>query len=337
MMQQSAALAASVAIGGAAAGLGGLSGVSSSDECRLLVGPFSLFAQVVLGVVALCSLVIKWRCEAPPRPVEVWRLDVLKQAAGGFLAHILNVLIAVALASAPEQNARLQNLLVHSECPMYFINFAVDVCFGVPLAALLLFVLERVARAAHWQALQHHGVYGSPPSTRVWVVQFLAWLVILLTTKCALAIPLYRYRARLADLADAVFEPLHAYPKEELVGVMIVAPTLLNIVQYNVIDTLLMDRSRRRICGCCQRSARFQEDGATHASRAEDIVFVDGVGDAALEAQHAAEQTYSVSKGHRASPHLGVRAALLARGSAHDAAGGGGHAGARGGYGAMNG
>jgi len=113
---------------------------SEQGECRLL-GPFALFVQAGLGVLAILSLVFKrWR-EVPRRPVKVWAFDASKQVLGSALLHVLNLIMSMlssgsgdleingpdvlelsAQLAAADAEGRMPN-----PCSFYLINIAVDV------------------------------------------------------------------------------------------------------------------------------------------------------------------------------------------------------------------
>lgn len=104
---------------------------SKDGECRLL-GPFALFVQAGLGVLALSSLVFKrWR-ERPRRPMKVWFFDVSKQVVGSVLLHLLNVLMSMVssedyqLTGSPKQVGDTGGKQPNP-CSFYLINIAVDV------------------------------------------------------------------------------------------------------------------------------------------------------------------------------------------------------------------
>lgn len=121
---------------------------AANGECRLL-GPFALFVQGGLGIVALLSLVWKRYRERPRRPLKVWFFDISKQVFGSVLLHILNLLfsmfssgnyelVAAAKGSQlPVQykdtiSAQVQNVDGHkaNPCSFYLINLAIDVSQG---------------------------------------------------------------------------------------------------------------------------------------------------------------------------------------------------------------
>lgn len=107
-----------------------------NNECRLL-GPFALFVQGALGLLALLSLVFKrWR-ERPRRPLNVWFYDVSKQILGTFLLHLANLGMSMISSGALEvqgQEKELSDAAAASAggdqpnpCSFYLLNLAIDV------------------------------------------------------------------------------------------------------------------------------------------------------------------------------------------------------------------
>ena len=72
--------------------------MATSGSCHLLGGVFAEGVQATLAVIALLSLVVKWRCESPRRLALVWVMDVSKQAGSGLFAHCLNLAAAELLS-----------------------------------------------------------------------------------------------------------------------------------------------------------------------------------------------------------------------------------------------
>lgn len=110
-------------------------------ECHLL-GPFALFVQGALGIMALLSLVYKrWR-ESPKRPWTIWFFDVSKQVVGSVLVHILNLLMSMVGAGdiehAPQTAASKSGgdaqvsddggKSAPNPCSYYLLNLLIDVC-----------------------------------------------------------------------------------------------------------------------------------------------------------------------------------------------------------------
>jgi hypothetical protein len=117
-----------------------------NGECRLL-GPFAIFVQGALGLLALLSLVYKrWR-ERPQRPLKIWFFDASKQVVGSVLVHIANLLMSMLSSgqfsikldpSSVSRRAMGMDGLVErmidshgkykpNPCSFYLLNLAIDV------------------------------------------------------------------------------------------------------------------------------------------------------------------------------------------------------------------
>lgn len=96
---------------------------AENGQCRLL-GPFAVFVQAALGVLALLSLVFKrWR-ERPQRPVKIWAFDASKQVVGSALLHVANLLMS--MMSSGELKAKVVEYQANP-CSFYLLNLAIDV------------------------------------------------------------------------------------------------------------------------------------------------------------------------------------------------------------------
>jgi hypothetical protein len=133
-------------LGTAAALSSGLDQPSDIDngECRLL-GPFAIFVQGALGLLALLSLVYKRYRERPQRPLKIWFFDVSKQVVGSVLVHTANLLMSMLSSgqfnlkinpSSIEARAAIELVgrIVDSKgkyqpnpCSFYLLNLAIDV------------------------------------------------------------------------------------------------------------------------------------------------------------------------------------------------------------------
>ena len=103
---------------------------AENGECRLL-GPFALFIQGALGVLALLSLVYKrWR-ERPQRPIKIWAFDASKQVVGSALLHVANLLMSMFSSGQITPKAGDYEA---NPCSFYLLNLAIDVSrYNMPL------------------------------------------------------------------------------------------------------------------------------------------------------------------------------------------------------------
>lgn len=108
---------------GTSGGRSGSGPGAENGECKLL-GPFALFVQGALGLLALLSLVFKrWR-ERPQRPVKIWAFDASKQVVGSALLHIANLFMSMLSSGGLTMKADSYQA---NPCSFYLLNLAIDV------------------------------------------------------------------------------------------------------------------------------------------------------------------------------------------------------------------
>jgi hypothetical protein len=117
-------------------------------ECRLL-GPFAIFVQGALGLLAMLSLVYKRYRERPQRPLKIWFFDVSKQVVGSVLVHAANLLMSMlssgqfsikvnptsiearAAAELIRRVADPNGKYLPNPCSFYLLNLAIDVSIAL--------------------------------------------------------------------------------------------------------------------------------------------------------------------------------------------------------------
>ncbi|CAK4215351.1 unnamed protein product [Aphanomyces euteiches] len=201
-------------------------------------------------------LIVKRYVERPRRPMRIWLFDASKQAIGAGVAHIANVTIAIALVGFSEENST-------DECAMYFINFTLDTSIGVLLNWLFLRLLVLLARRFKWTALQTPGDYGDPVRVRVWIIQLLAWLIIIVSAKLVIGRFIILFQHSLVEFAHGMFQPLEQHPRVELVLVMVACPCLMNALQFWVQDSFLKRKPKYDLL---PRTERWFEDDTSESS-----------------------------------------------------------------------
>lgn len=200
--------------------------------CQLLGDFISILVQGMLGISALCTLVVKRILENPKREFRVFVYDVSKQAIGQLYAHGLNLLIAIHM-TRPEGD----------QCVWYFVNFIVDVIGGLPLTYGLVLLTNHLARKFNWNSLLS-GEYIKDKwcINRSYLKQIGVWLVVVTTTKLMLyGVVLVPFQSGLVNIGNTILLPVTKHHNEtlELVVVMILVPLTLNIVQYWIQDAFL--------------------------------------------------------------------------------------------------
>lgn len=107
-------------------------------KCELIVGGFAIMIQMILGCVAVSSLVYKRYRERPQRPFKIWVLDTIKLCFGASFGHVANVGIALFMIAGDDATKG-------DECALYFVNGLMDTTLGM---TILYGILRLVSRAA---------------------------------------------------------------------------------------------------------------------------------------------------------------------------------------------
>jgi len=169
--------------------------------------------------------------ERPRRPWLVWFFDASKQAWAGMLQHCVNLAFGVLFASGGNGA---------SECAWYLTNFSISIVCGIFLLWAAMKAYRQVVEQ-YQLTLLRSGEYGNPPSWKPWLAQLLVWGFISagekLLTGIVVILPLHSSLDRFSSWLE---QPLVPYPNAELVLVMVIAPVLLNILFFWVVDNLVM-------------------------------------------------------------------------------------------------
>ena len=189
----------------------------------------------IKGIAIRC--LVKRFFEYPKRSWKVFLLDITKQAFSSELAHIMNLVLAVLLSSLVK---------VGDNCSWYFVNLTIDTTVGVFLCFMLITLVNNIARKYDIMIL-HSGHYfneGMPHTDvninyRIWVVQLTIWCIIVILVKITLFFVQLFFSSELEDYGELVLGGFKGEPEVELVFVMIIAPVVMNSVQYWVQDNFL--------------------------------------------------------------------------------------------------
>ena len=159
-------------------------------NCRLLDGFFSILMQLLLGALSFFSLVLKRKYEHPQRELRVFVYDTSKQVIASLFAHLLNIIFALKLAKLS---------LDDDQCKVYFINFSLDVGFGLILSYLLNKLINHQLKWAGYSKL----ISGNYPDqvdkiiTSEYLAQLGIWISIVLFYKLvvffAIIIPAFSF------------------------------------------------------------------------------------------------------------------------------------------------
>ncbi|KAI9673940.1 MAG: hypothetical protein M1817_002146 [Caeruleum heppii] len=227
-----------------------------NGECELL-GPFALFIQAALGLLAMLSLVWKRSRERPQRPIRIWAFDVSKQVVGSVLVHAANLLMSMLSAGqfsvkpkvggevAPvRRDTDDEGAYRPNPCSFYLLNLAIDTTIGIPI----LIVLLRLLTAAFLltplgsppESIQS-GNYGRPPRTLWWIKQSLIYFLGLMGMKiCVLFI--FELLPWISRVGDWALRWTEGNEMLQVGFVMLLFPVIMNALQYYIIDGFIKDQ-----------------------------------------------------------------------------------------------
>lgn len=94
------------------------------------------------------------------------------------------------------------------------------------------------------ESLKEQGFYDDPPSSWFYAVQLSVFLLITLISKLILGFLFISFELQFDKIGALICLPFKENPAAELTFVMVVCPTFLNIIQYWIQDSILMDGRR---------------------------------------------------------------------------------------------
>ncbi|KAK5131203.1 hypothetical protein LTR08_001228 [Meristemomyces frigidus] len=232
-------------------------------ECHLL-GPFALLVQAALGGVAILSLVWKRYFETSKRPWKIFFFDVSKQVFGSMLTHALNLAMsmlgsvdvinaAATVAAELEKDIEAgaagdgEGLRVPNPCSFYLLNLGIDTTIGIPVLYILLKILHALflhTPLARPRESIKSGYYGHPPRATWWIKQSLLYFMGLVGMKIFVFF-LFAAMPWLPWVGDWALRWTKGNEAVEVVFVMFVFPLVMNVVQYWIIDSFIMERNAK--------------------------------------------------------------------------------------------
>ncbi len=201
---------------------------------------FTIFVQLLLAFLALCSLYIKRLQEKPRRTFRTWFLDVSKQGFGACYAHVLNMLVAYIIARNIMGST---SSTLKDECAWYGISYMIDTTLGLVLAIIGVTILDYFANKHNWVAFKDSGVYAGEEGLKHWALQVFAWMFILTIVKIIIFAVMVLGFQGLAWMGNILFRPIQFNIRFELVFVMILFPGVLNVIYFWVADGFLKAKS----------------------------------------------------------------------------------------------
>lgn len=210
---------------------------SSTAVCSVLPhSTFSVVVQAVLGLLAFLSVFLRWTTfEKPRRDGETFILDAGRLFFAGSLGHFLNVFYSFAVEASNDGD----------QCKFYLVNYVVDFFLGVPATYLVLILTSMIAQRRGWASIRFRGRYTDDTgrtSVTIWFKQCMEFCLAIFITKTVLVIPLFAAR-KSAGMFGYLLIPsfVRESPRFELVFVMVLVPTVLNILQFLIFDQILKD------------------------------------------------------------------------------------------------
>jgi uncharacterized membrane protein len=104
----------------------------------------------------------------------------------------------------------------------------------------LCYILLLLADRWHISSLAVSGDYGTPPKFKWYWHQLCVYMAMLLLVKLVVSVVVIAADATLTAISNWLFSPFLKYPELELTIVMVICPYLLNMIQFWLIDELLM-------------------------------------------------------------------------------------------------
>ena len=214
---------------------------AAPPSCKLLSGIEPLLVQGLLFVISAAVLLARKQCDAARRNWLEFGLDGSKQVLGAGWVHCLNLVAAIVSSTVPsegEGGEEERRPGRRGPCELYFINVLLDATIGVAIEAILLRGI--VACIAH-ERLESGEYYDADGSFRLsaFAWQLVLWLLVVTAMKACITLILAADLDSWEAFAEGVLAPVGDDPNLELFVVMIVAPGLLNTLQFLCTDAFL--------------------------------------------------------------------------------------------------
>lgn len=206
-----------------------------TDTCSLL-GPFSILIQAIMAVIVLASLLYKRHREKPKRKYRIWTADVSKQVLGQAFVHMFNIFISDSMASLPSKG---------NPCALYFMNIFIDTTIGVfvlflALNAITKLVCKTLKRTPASLGLSS-GTYPHP-FLASWLKQISIYFLGLVILKLFVIGLFWLGGEALVQFGNGVIEGISHNPKVQILMVVMVGPTILNVLQFLLIDSFIKQK-----------------------------------------------------------------------------------------------
>ena len=208
----------------------------TNTGCTLLGSTFNNSIQILLGIFAFLSLLLKWKMEDIyiRRVFKVFILDSVKQGLSSLLAHSANMLIALILSFTIKNT---------DQCAWYFVSYTFDTILGVTFGYYFLKCVTFLANKYNFSRLKESGNYkiedGRTEVIKNWLAQTSCWIIIIALSRTIVGLILWIFSSLLSGLANGIAKIFIGNPHVLLVFVMIVCPGIMNIIQVWIQDQFL--------------------------------------------------------------------------------------------------
>ncbi|POV95978.1 hypothetical protein PSTT_15914, partial [Puccinia striiformis] len=203
-----------------------------TQTCSLL-GPFSILIQAIMALIILASLLYKRHREKPKRKYRIWTADVSKQVLGQAFVHMLNIFISDSMASLPSKG---------NPCALYFMNIFIDTTIGVfvlflALNFITLLVCKTLKKTSTNLGLSS-GIYPDP-FIKSWMKQLSIYFIGLIILKLFVLGLFWLGGSALIKFGNSIIEAISLDPKIQILVVVMIGPTILNVLQFLLIDSFI--------------------------------------------------------------------------------------------------
>lgn len=228
-------------------------------NCMLRDYLFYNLLQLLLGGTAIITLIRKRQLESPQRQWHVWIFDVGKQITGRVITHLFSQRIHIFNFNSNTENKYVDNL----------IYLFVDSTLGLVIVYFghHLFCQISIYYFGENSLCSKIGYYRNSPNYKIWLVQLIPYLFILLINKRIIILLLSEIQPLLTDIENQISQVEHPYKVYLFTLIMIICPWILYILQLVTFDTILgntLDNSQKSI---------FQEKESSPQQEKKNIVY----------------------------------------------------------------
>lgn len=204
--------------------------------CKLM-GIFSLFIQVILGIFLLMLLLIKRYYEKPKRKFILFALDTSKQLSGLLIIHCINLLFSYFYGENTSSD----------ECYWYFTSVLIDCTYGIffnyiclQTITLLMFRLEIDIRTGNYFKKIHlNKKIITEICYKSYFIQLVIWCIIVILMKISVICIQIYFSSYLIIFCDVIFNFFSFSDTNELIFNLVVFPNIMNAIQFLITDNIL--------------------------------------------------------------------------------------------------